>query len=89
MQQLQQDIVRMIQDPRYRFFDFKGKFINSGKLLLDQGQHRSAIGVFTMVTQMYPNSKEAWKSLGDGYASIGEKEKAKASHEKANSLQGI
>ena len=86
MQQLQQDIARMVQDPRYRFFDFHGKFLNSGKLLLDQNQHRSAIGVFTMITQMYPNSKEAWKSLGDGYAAIGEHEKADTFYKKAASL---
>ena len=87
MQQLQQDIAHMVQDPKYRFFDFKGKFINSGKLLLNQGQHRSAIGVLTMVTQLYPNSGEAWRTLGDGYASIGEKDKAEAFHKKADALQ--
>ena len=87
MEQLQKDIGRMVQDPRYRFFDFEGKFINSGKLLLDQSQYRYAIGVFTMVTQVYPNSEKAWRHLGDGYNAIGEKTKAEEFYKKADSLK--
>lgn len=86
MEELQKDIARMVQDPRYRFFDFEGKFINSGKLLLNQSQYRYAIGVFTMVTQVYPNSEKAWRYLGDGYAAIGEETKAKEFYKKAASI---
>ena len=87
IEQLQKDIASMLQDPRYKFFDFKGKFMNSGKLLLNQSQYPQAIGVFTLITQTYPNSVEAWNYLGDCYAKMGDQAKAQQYYDKALSIK--
>lgn len=87
MVNLQKDIAMMMQDPRYRFFDFKGKFTNSGKLLFNQTQYQSAIGVFSMVTQMYPKSAEAWTYLGHCYAKLGDNKKAQVFYDTASSMK--
>ncbi|GAA4278698.1 hypothetical protein [Aquimarina mytili] len=84
---LQKDVIKMLQDSRYKFFDFEGKFINSGKLLLNQSQYQHAIGVFSFVAQLFPNSVKAWKHLGDCYSQIGDKNKAQEFYDKAASIK--
>ena len=75
---MQKDVVKMMQDSRYRFFDFEGKFTNAGNLLMNQGQYQQAIGIFYFVTQLFSNSANAYKNLGEAYLKIGDKQKAKA-----------
>jgi tetratricopeptide (TPR) repeat protein len=87
MATLQKDVAMMLQNPRYKFFDFERKFINSGKLLYDQAQYQAAIGVFSLITQSFPNSKEAWNYLGHSYAKLGAADKAQAFYDKAKGIQ--
>ncbi|OSY87501.1 hypothetical protein WH52_11590 [Tenacibaculum holothuriorum] len=89
MQVLQKEVIKMAQDPRYKFFDFERKFIDTGNLLLQQGQYQPAIGIFSLVTQLFPNSANAYKSLGEAYLKIGDKEKAKALLNKSISIDSV
>jgi tetratricopeptide (TPR) repeat protein len=57
-----------------------------GYQLLNQGKMDEAIKVFKDVTTKYPESANAWDSLGEGYAIKGDKENAIKSFKKSLSL---
>lgn len=59
---------------------------NYGYQLLNQGQHDKAIEVFVVNTTRFPKSANAWDSLGEGYATKGDKENAIKSFRKALTL---
>jgi tetratricopeptide (TPR) repeat protein len=86
MQQLQTDVISMVQDPRYRFFDFEGEFLKAGMDLLGKN-NTAAIAVFEMTSQMYPQSAKVWSALGDAYSMVGDLSKAKGFFEKALSIE--
>jgi tetratricopeptide (TPR) repeat protein len=56
------------------------------QLLQGLGLHDKAIKVFTISTQRFPKSPNAWDSLGEAYATKGDKENAIKSFKKALSL---
>lgn len=86
MELLQTEVVRMMKDPLYRFFDFEGEFNEAGYDLLQGKRFEEAIYVFTMTTQLYPDSPNAWDSLAEAYWKSGAIEKAKEYYKKAISL---
>jgi tetratricopeptide (TPR) repeat protein len=57
-----------------------------GYQLLGLGQHDKAIEVFTLITTRTPKDPNAWDSLGEGYATKGDKDNAVKSFKKALSL---
>lgn len=57
-----------------------------GYQLLGQGQHDKAIEIFTTNTQRFPKSPNAWDSLGEAYATKGDKSNAIKNFKKALSL---
>lgn len=83
---LQKDVTAMVQDSRYRFFDFEKKFTDTGNLLINQGQYEPAIGIFSFVTQLFPNSANAYNNLAKGYIKVGDVKNAKQLLTKAISL---
>ena len=54
-----------------------------GLLLADQNKREEAIGVFTALTQNYPELPEPYNNLGVLYAANGEIEKARLAFERA------
>ena len=83
---LKSDAARMVKDPTYAFFDFEANFNKAGYNLLGSNQVKEAVFVFGLITELFPNSANAWDSLAEGYLKAGDKEKAKAYYEKAISL---
>jgi hypothetical protein len=57
-----------------------------GYQLLGQGKSDKAIEILTIVTQRFPKSANAWDSLGEAYATKGDKDNAIKSFKKALSL---
>jgi hypothetical protein len=57
-----------------------------GYQLLGQGDHDKAIEIFTMNTQRNPKSANVWDSLGEAYATKGDKANAIKNFKKALSL---
>jgi tetratricopeptide (TPR) repeat protein len=57
-----------------------------GYQLLGLGQHDKAIEVFTLITTRTPKDPNAWDSLGEGYATKGDKDNAIKSFKKALSM---
>lgn len=83
MEKLQSEAVRMVNDPKYQFFDFEGEFNKAGYQLLGAGQTEDAMFVFTFVTQMFPDSANGWDSLAEAYLTAGNKDKAVELYSKA------
>jgi hypothetical protein len=52
-----------------------------GYQLLERKRLPEAVAVFTLVTRRFPRSSNAYDSLGEAYAAIGERQKAIASYE--------
>lgn len=59
---------------------------NYGYQLLNKGEHDKAIQMLTLNTQRFPKSANAWDSLGEAYATKGDKKNAIASFKKSLSL---
>ncbi len=79
MQEMAQEVPEMVKDPRYSFFDFEAVLSGVGWHLLNTGraeQLRPAIGIFMFVTQLFPNSANSWKNLGESFLKAGNKDKA-------------
>jgi hypothetical protein len=57
-----------------------------GYQLLNQGKHDKAIEILASNTKKYPNSANAWDSLGEAYATKGDKVNAIKNFKKAMSL---
>ena len=57
-----------------------------GYLLVSQKKNNEALAIFIRVTKQYPGSWNAWDSLGEMYATLGDKPKAVANYKKALTL---
>jgi hypothetical protein len=57
-----------------------------GYQLINEGKHEKAIEVLAMNTKKYPNSANAWDSLGEAYALKGDKSNAIKNFKKALTL---
>jgi tetratricopeptide (TPR) repeat protein len=88
-QKLAQELPKMIQDPRYAFCDFETELNTKGLLLLETGQKpqiQASMQVFSMISQLFPNSAQTYKNLGSAYLQLGDIEKAKELLNKTISL---
>ncbi len=81
-EELMSEAKRMVQDPKYRFFDFEGEFNKAGYNLLGNN-NEGALFVFEMTANLFPDSANAWDSLAEGYLQLNNKEKATEYYEKA------
>jgi tetratricopeptide (TPR) repeat protein len=86
MEQLKADTTKMIQDPKYRFFDFEGELNKTGYWLLAREQFKEAIFVFQMTADAFPDSANVWDSLAEGYLKAGDRIKATEFYNKAIQL---
>ena len=83
VEQVKQDALSMSKDPKYRFFDFEGQLNRAGYNVMSSGQYQEAIFVFQLITEMYPDSANAWDSLAESYLKAGQKDKAIEYYNKA------
>ncbi len=74
---------RMVQDPKYQFFNFEGEFNKVGYRLLASGRLEEAIYVLGINAQMFPDSANVWDSLAEAHWKAGNTEKAKELYNKA------
>lgn len=68
------------------YFFAENEFNRLGYELLAQNKIPEAIGVFTVNAQMFPDSWNAWDSLGEGYIYADNKDLAVRSYEKSLAL---
>ncbi len=88
-QKLAEELPKMIQDPLYAFCDFETELNKKGNLLLQSGripEVQASVQVFSMISQLFPNSAITYKNLGEAYTAIQDTHKAKEALKKAISL---
>jgi len=83
VEKLKGEAARMVKDSKYKFFDFEDQFNKAGYNVLGSGQIKEAIFIFQMVTDLFPDSPNAWDSLAEGYLKAGDKAKALELYNKA------
>ena len=76
MEKIPAEAQRMLKDPAYRFFDFEEEFNNAGYQLMNSGQVESAVYVFQLNTQLFPESANTWDSLAEACWLNGQPDKA-------------
>lgn len=77
------EAVRLINDPLYQYYDFEEEFNTMGYRLLNSNQLESALAVFGLNAQLFPNSANCFDSLAEAYWRNGDLEKAKALYQQA------
>ena len=85
-EELQVEALSMVNDPRYRFYDFEGQFNKAGYRLMSNDQIEGATFVFTLNTKLYPDSANAWDSLAESYWKAKNNDKAIEYYNKAIQL---
>lgn len=85
-EQLEKDAISMVKDPKYSFFDFEAEFNKAGYNLLNGGQMEGAMYVFEFNTRLFPESANAWDSLGEAHWKAKKIDKAIELYKKAISL---
>lgn len=86
VEKLSSEARRLAKDPSYRFFNFEDQLNQAGYNLMSNQQMEAAIFVFQMNTELFPESANAWDSLGEAYWNAKDKEKAIEYYQKAISL---
>ena len=76
LEMLAAEAERMVNDPRYRFFDFEREANDVGYELLNDGRLEEARWVFQLNTQLFPESANAWDSLAEAHWKAGRIEEA-------------
>ena len=85
-EKLIQDVTKMIKDSRYQFFDFESEINKAGYNSMRIGQIQQTIGIFSLNTQLFPDSVNVWDSLAEGYYKAGNNEKAIEYYKKVLSM---
>ena len=82
-EEVEKEAVRMVNDPTYRYFDFESAINRSGYNLLNSNQVESAIYVFQMNSQLFPESANCYDSLAEAHWKANDIEKAISLYKKA------
>lgn len=88
-QKMAVELPKMIQDSRYAFCDFETELNKKGNIILQSGrteQIQASIQVFSMISQLFPNSAMTYNNLGNAYSKLGDTQKAITLFNKAISL---
>ncbi len=83
LEELEAEAKRMLEDPRYRYHDFEDEFNQAGYKLINDGQMEPALFVFGLNTRLFPESANAWDSLGEAHWKAGKIDKAIEYYNKA------
>lgn len=81
--EVKKEAVRMVNDPRYKYYEFEDAFNQTGYNLLNNNNLEPAIFVFQMNAELFPESPNVWDSLGEAHLKAGNPEKAKEYYQKA------
>jgi len=86
VEQLKKMVSDYINDPKHKYNDIEARVNSFGYQLINNKNYEEAINVFTLNTEFFPQSPNAWDSLAESYWRAGNKEKARELYQKAISL---
>ena len=84
--EVKSEAARMINDPKYQFFDFESELDKAGSNLLKSNRLEEAMFVFTMTSESFPESARIWMRLGETHEKLEDSENAAMAYEKAIQL---
>lgn len=67
LEQVKKEATALVNDSKYRFFDFEPQFNRAGYNLMGDNRIEPAIFVFQLNTELFPHSANAWDSLGEAH----------------------
>ncbi len=80
-------VSKYVKDPKYRYNnDIESQINTFGYELINLGDYKQAIRIFTLNTKIYPQSANTWDSLAESYWRSGDKENAIKYYNKAISI---
>jgi len=85
-EEVAQEGMRMVKDPRYEFVDFEKQFNRAGLSMTGSERNGGAIFVLELTTKMYPESVTTWANLAEAYRQGKDLEKAKAAYSRVIAL---
>ena len=85
---LENEYLSLKNDEKYAQLNFENLINDVGYQLINQKRINKAIQVFTFNTQKFPNSANAFDSLGEAYYRDYQNKKAMKNYEKALELGG-
>ena len=85
-QEVKSEAARMIQDPKYTFFDFESKLNEAGAKLLKSNRLEEALFVYSMTSEFFPASARTWVGLGETHEKLEDSERAQDAYKKALEL---
>ena len=86
LDQVKSEAARMVKDPAYKFVNFEEELNSRGYELLIRNQFQPALFVLQMNSELFPQSANAWDSLGEAYWKSDQKDKAIECYNKAINL---
>ncbi len=86
VERLKAETTRMANDSNYDSFDFEGELRYVGNSLLNRDQKDDALLIFQFITELYPESSDAWNDLGDNYFKMSNKKEALKAYKKVLKL---
>ncbi len=84
--EVKSEAARMINDPKYQFFDFESELDKAGSNLLKSNRLEEAMFVFKMTAESFPESARIWMRLGETHEKLEDSENAAKAYEKAIQL---
>ncbi len=85
-ERLESEAKRMVADRRYRYINFEDRINQAGYDMMNGEKLDAAISVFHLNTRLFPQSANAWDSLGEAHYRAGQVEKAVEFYRKAIAL---
>jgi len=85
-ERLESEAQRMVADRRYRYISFEDRINQAGYDMLNGEKLDAAISVLQLNTRLFPQSANAWDSLGEAHYRAGQVEKAAEFYRKAIAL---
>lgn len=86
IEEVKTEAVRMFKDPNYRFFDFESALDKAGYNLLNNNRLEEALFVYSMTSELLPESAKIWVRLGETHEKMDDLAKAAQAYTKAVEL---
>ena len=80
---LKSEAKRLVKDPMYRYLNFEDQFNNIGYRVMGRNDFQTALFVFQLNTELFPESANTWDSLAEAHWKSGDKYKAIEYYQKA------
>lgn len=86
VEELRNKAAEFVKSPQYKYVDFEAEFIRAGNSILGSEMYQESIFVFSMTTEFFPDSWEAYSGLAEAFWKSGDIVKAKELYKKVMAM---